>query len=200
VWVARSRDDGTTFDKETAASPAEFGGCGCCGAAAFADSRGLVYVLYRGARAVTHRDAFLLRSNDLAATFEAALLQPWNVGACPMSSFAFAESPAGVLAAWETAGQVQWLRVSPDGARSPIVAAPGAATNRKHPAVAGNASGETILVWNEGTGWNRGGDLGWQVFDAAGRPSGTFQHATGVPVWGLAEVVARPNGSFVILH
>ena len=33
------------------------------------------------------------------------------------------------------------------------------AKGRKHPVVAGNARGETILAWTEGVGWNRGGSV-----------------------------------------
>ncbi|MFX5752306.1 hypothetical protein ABTE32_23080, partial [Acinetobacter baumannii] len=51
------------------------------------------------------------------------------------------------------------------------VAAPGDGKKRKHPAVAANDKGETMLVWTEGTEWNKGGSLLWQVFDAAGKPT-----------------------------
>ena len=78
---------------------------------------------------------------------------------------------------------------------------PGGGGGRKHPAVAGNAEGETILVWAEGTGWKRGGDLAWQVFDRSGRPTDEKGRVEGgVPVWGLATVVARPDGGFTIIR
>jgi hypothetical protein len=65
---------------------------------------------------------------------------------------------------------------------------------------AGNAHGETILVWTEGTGWQKGGSLAWQVFDRSGRPIGSSGRIEGgVPVWGLATVVARPDGGFMII-
>jgi hypothetical protein len=79
------------------------------------------------------------------------------------------------------------------------MAAPGVATNRKHPAIAGNANGETILVWAEDTGWNKGGSLAWQVFDqkrpAGGRPRATARRAS----VGLAAVAAQPDGTFVVV-
>src|SRR5437762_948331 len=46
VWIARSSDDGKTFEHETAASPLSTGACGCCGLGAFVDSRRTLYVLY----------------------------------------------------------------------------------------------------------------------------------------------------------
>ena len=71
---------------------------------------------------------------------------------------------------------------------------------RKHPALAGNARGETILAWTEGTGWNKGGSLAWQVYDKDGKPTAEHGRAAGVPTWSLVAVFARPDGGFTILY
>jgi len=94
-----------------------------------------------------------------------------------MSTFSFSESSRELLATWETDGQVQWLRIdSRTGARSTIVTAPGSTRNRKHPVIAVNPRGETLLAWTEGTAWNRGGELVWQVFDSNSRlTAGAFR-------------------------
>jgi hypothetical protein len=43
--------------------------------------------------------------------------------------------------------------------------------------------------------------LAWQVFDRSGRPIGAEGRIQdGIPVWGLATVVARPDGGFTIIH
>ena len=78
--------------------------------------------------------------------------------------------------------------------------APGRATQRKHPALAVNGRGELLLVWTEGTGWNKGGGLAWQQFDAQGRPTTVKGRQPGIPVWSFATPYARPDGSFVILY
>ena len=58
-----------------------------------------------------------------------------------------------------------------------------------------------ILVWTEGTGWNRGGGLAWQVYDKAGKPTASAGRRPGaIPVWGLPAVIAEPNGDFTIFH
>jgi hypothetical protein len=56
-----------------------------------------------------------------------------------------------------------------------------------------------LMVWTEGTGWQRGGSLAWQVFGRNGKPVGDMRVEPGVPVWSFAAVAAKPNG-FVILY
>jgi secreted PhoX family phosphatase len=114
---------------------------------------------------------------------------------------AFTEARAGTVAAWETKGQVYCARLDPSsGKPSAPLAAPGKARGRKHPVVAANAAGETILVWTEGMGWNRGGSLAWQVFDKAGKPTEKRGTAEGVPTWSLAAVYTRADGGFTIVY
>ncbi len=202
LWVARSSDDGKTFSREAPAWAEPTGACACCSTRAAVDRKGSVFVLYRSATAGVNRDMYLLTSTDRAATFSGRVLDRWVVDACPMSSEALAEGPQGMLAAWETAGQVWFARVSSGAAagRSPIPA-PGAGTHRKHPVLAVNGEGEALLAWTEGTGWNRGGTLAWQLYDAAGRPRGAVGRVDGgIPVWGLPAAAARPDGGFTLLH
>ncbi len=201
VWVARSRDDGQTFARETAASPEGTGACGCCGMRAFCDRAGAVYLLYRSASEGVDRDAYLLTSTDHAASFRADRLQAWKVGTCPMSSFTFAEGGGAVAAAWETNGQVYFARTDPaTGPDRLPVAAPGRGGGRKHPAVAVNDRGETLLAWTEGMGWNRGGAVAWQVYDKDGKPTAAQGRAEGVPVWSLVAAFARPDGGFTVVY
>jgi hypothetical protein len=201
VYVARSADDGRTFARAAAASPASTGSCGCCGVAALADRRGTLYLLYRSATETVHRDTYLLTSRNRGANFTSDRVHEWNVGVCPMSTFALQDTGDSILAAWETDTQVYWLRIDPvTGRRSSIVNAPGSTKNRKHPVIAANTRGETLLAWTEGTAWNKGGSLAWQTFDKTGAPIGAQGRAEGVPVWGLAAVATRPDGSFVIVY
>jgi len=119
-----------------------------------------------------------------------------------MSSEALVEGPNGVIAAWETEGQVKFARVDPQSLKlTNPVAAPGAGKGRKHPVLAVNAAGQTLFAWTEGTAWNRGGALAWQVYDANGTQSGEQGRVeNGIPAWGLAAAAARPDGGFVLLH
>ena len=144
---------------------------------------------------------YLLTSTDHGAKFQGEDISPWKIGSCPMSSASFAQSAGGVLAAWETKGQVYYAHIDPEtGKRSKPVEAPDPARGRKHPVVAGNAKGETILVWTEGMGWNQGGSLAWQIYDKAGKPTADRGKADGVPTWSLVAVFVRPTGDFTVIY
>ena len=201
VWIARSDDDGAAFGEEQIAWREPTGACGCCGLRLLAGPSSTLYMLYRSATAMTHRDIFLLQSSDQGRSFIGSKVQPWEIGACPMTSMSLASSGARILGAWETTGQVYFGATDPKGARIPSpIAAPGEAGTRKHPRLAANPNGDVLFTWTEGTAWARGGSVAWQVFDATGRPMDVKGQATGVPVWSFAAPVARPDGGFVILY
>jgi hypothetical protein len=201
IWVARSTDDGKTFAPEKPAFDKPTGACGCCGMGAYADLNNNVYALYRSATDVVHRDIYLLHSSDRGATFHGSDISQWNIGACTMSMEHLAESPAGVLAAWEAMGNVFYGVLNPStGRMSTPIAAPGEANGRKYPSVAGNSRGETLLAWAEGMKWAKGGSIAWQIFDRDGQPEGATGHADGVPAWSLVAAFARPDGGFTIVY
>jgi hypothetical protein len=199
VWVAVSTDEGKTFAAEQPAVDEPTGACGCCGLHAFADRKGTVYTLYRGAVTEGQRDMYLLTS--AGPRFTAENLHPWPIKSCPMSSEAFAHAPKGVVAAWDTRGQVYFTRIDQaTGKHSAPIAAPGAGHGRKHPALAVNSRGEVLLAWTEGMGWERGGALAWQVFAADGTPTAQHGRADGVPTWSLVAAFVRPDGRFAIVY
>jgi hypothetical protein len=199
VWLARSTDDGRTFDRETLVSPPGTGACGCCGMGALVDDICNLYLLYRSARAIVHRDMYLLFSRDKGKTFEATNLHPWQIGACPMSTVSLAQAGERVLLSWETEKQIYF---APVDMRTKVVGnpmpAPGEGTNRKHPAIAGNKLEQVLLAWTEGTGWKKGGSLAWQAFNDAGHPLSTNEVSASVPAWDLATVVPFKNDFLVI--
>jgi hypothetical protein len=118
-----------------------------------------------------------------------------------MSTMALVQGPDGVFAAWETDGQIYFAgsKAGTTDFTEPQ-AAPGDGRGRKHPALAINARGEMLLAWTEGTGWQKGGALAWQVFDKNGKPTGAVGRVEGgVPVWGLPTAVAT-GGGFTVIH
>jgi len=200
VYLARSTDNGATFEREKKISVQPTGTCGCCQLRALVNSKGALTILYRAAGQNVNRDSTLLVSIDKGSTFQSAIGQPWKIEACPMSSFALAETEGAVRAAWETDEQIYTSTIQPATVKSSApLAAPGTGDNRKHPVVALNARGEMLLAWTEGTGWNRGGSLAWQIYDAKGQPTQKGSQQS-VPTWGLLSAIALPDGGFLLLH
>jgi hypothetical protein len=203
VYVAESIDDGATFAPERPITR-DGGACGCCGLRAGTDAAGHLFVAYRGAREMIHRETIVLQSNDAGISFQSLPLQDWATGSCPMSLPAIARLGSSTQIAWETEGRI-YLRAFPGPTSSPptttpsetaLVPGPGA----RLPALASNSRGETLLVWTEGTGWNRGGRLGWRLLDRSGTPTDQGGVRDGIPVWSFAAVVARPDNSFLVVY
>jgi hypothetical protein len=202
VWIAASHDDGATFALEKPAWTEPTGACGCCGMRGFADRRGNAYFAYRAATDKINRGMYLLKTADHGASFAGIQLDNWKIASCPMSSEAFAEGANAVYAAWENDDEVYFARIQ--GGNFAVDAprkVTGHGGTRKHPALAVSAKGDLIVVWTEGTGWNRGGDLAWQVYDKTGQPTAERGRRPGaIPVWGLPAAIAEPDGRFTIYH
>jgi hypothetical protein len=199
LWIARSADEGKTFAPEEPVWNEPTGACACCSTKALVDSMGQMTIIYRGARNGS-RDVFVLGSADHGKDFERITFHPWRIPTCPMSTFSLTPMGRGVVAAWETNGRIFFSQINPgtEGFSMPQAVPEGA--NQKHPAVAVNSSGEMVLVWTEGTGWQKGGALVWQVYDKNGNPTQTKRRVEGgIPVWGLPTVVATEKG-FTIFH
>ena len=198
VYMTVSHNGGALFEPPRAVSPAAEGACGCCGLRAVTDDAGAVHVSYRGAGDNIRRGMRLLTTADQGGTFGDQLIQPWEVGACPVATTTLDTGPDGVTVAWETEGQVQFADISRlDTVVSPLGEAE---FRRKNPAVAVNDSGDTLLAWGDGPGWRSGGSLHWQLFDAGGRPRGEEGGAPEpIPASSVATVATRPDGSFVVV-
>jgi hypothetical protein len=200
VFVARSSDDGKTFQPETPALAKPTGACACCGMRAFADSSGAVYILFRAATEGVNRDELLLVSRQPGAEFEIANSHKWKASTCPMSSATLTEAKGGALGAWETAGQVYYATVNPKTLQVSVPICPAGGMGRKHPVAVANERGEILLVWIEGAGWAKGGTVAWQVYGTDGQPTLEAGRADAVPTWSLATAFAKPNGDFVIVY
>ena len=200
VYVAHSSDDGKTFAREAPAWAEPTGACGCCGMRAFADRAGALYMLYRAATESVDRDMVLLVSHDRGRSFQGSRIDRWKLNACPMSSESVAQNGGRVEVAWQTEKQVYFAPVDTAAAKiAPRIAATGEGS-RKFPSLAINAQGETLLAWADGTGWQKGGTLGWQVYDGAGHPEGARGEGPAVPVWSFPAAFAAADGSFTVIY
>lgn len=203
VYLARSTDEGATFDPETPVSSRSTGACGCCGMRAHATDDGNLYLLYRGAQAGINRGMYLISSGDSGRTFRSgASIHRWQTAACPMSSESFASLPDGLLMAWESKDQVYYSRLSTqDDSRSKPIAAPGKKGRRRFPSLAVNARGHVLLAWTVGMAWKRGGRVAWQVFDGDGESlPGADGSRPGVPVWSLVAAFVDGEDRFTVMY
>jgi hypothetical protein len=198
VFVARSNDEGKTFSREARAISEPTGACGCCGLRAFADSGGAVYILYRAASMSGTRDETLLRSRGPRADFEIAYSHQWKLGSCPMSSASLSETATSVLAGAETHGRVFFIRLDRDSGRISAPVSPEA--RAKYPIAVGNAKGEVLLVWAEGTGWGKGGSVVWQIYDRNDEPSSQKGRAEGLAAWSMPAAFVGRDGRFTIVY
>ena len=199
VYMAASRDGGLIFELTRPINAESEGACACCGLATLTDDTGAVYLSYRGAGENVRRGQRLLTSHDAGRTFTDELIQPWDVGACPVATTSLSRGPAGMTVAWETQGQVFFAGVD-DGA-SPVSPPGTADIRRKNPAVAVNHRGETLLAWGDGPGFRTGGALHWRLFDADGHPSAKRGDGTDtLPEGSVPFTLARSDGTFLIIY
>jgi hypothetical protein len=199
VYLAVSRDGGLVFEPPRQVNAAVEGACACCALAASTDGAGTIRVSYRGARENIHRGQRLLTSHDAGVTFTDQLLQPWDVGACPVAVPSLHSSSSGTTVAWETQGQVQFVRV--DRLNEIAIPTGKAALRRKNPTIAVNPRGETLIAWADGSGFRSGGTLHWQLFDSDGQPGETGpDNETVVPENSRPAATTRADGGFVVVY
>jgi hypothetical protein len=198
ILVAASNDDGARFAPERVFAN-DGGACGCCGAAALVDAAGRLQVLYRAAGGGIHRDATWM-TVEARRSLPPVRLQAWELPACPMTTFAIAQTPDTLVAAWMVQQQI-YTSDLPPGTRTPSAPSAMAGTApRNHPAIAVNAAGDRLFAWIEGAMRSHDGSVAWELRDRTGARLASQPSAGPVPPLSLVTAVARPDGSFVIIY
>lgn len=193
VWTRSSTDNGLSFSPPRALNRDEPGVCACCSLRAHLSADDTLNVIYRAATAKEERGMVLLTGKGEHSVLEK--LDDWRIASCPMSSASLLSAGTTLRAAWENDGRIVTRLVS-DPADPPRMVGPSGA---KHPVLAQNSGGETLLVCLVGSGWSAAGTLHWDLLGPNGKVSASGD-GTKLPVWSHAAVYAKPDGSFVILH
>ena len=197
VFLVRSSDDGITFSAPQSIGQPAGGQCGCCSMKAFATRTGAVYVFYRSAGNGIHRDATLVLATNSSLPSR-AIVEPWTINACPMSFFSLSDSGTGVLAAWETMGQVSFATF--EGLRKVVTGSAPGIGRRKYPVAIQGEAGDILLEWVEGAGWGHGGTLQWQMYDQQANAIGSPGSGGAVSTWSLPTAVTTSDGQFVTIY
>jgi hypothetical protein len=193
VYARYSADDGRTFSAPKPLNAEQPGVCACCSLRAHLAADDTLTVLYRGAPSATARGMILITNKAGRSTL--TKLDDWRVAMCPMSSVSLIPATQKLRAAWENDGQiVTGIMSDPTSSAQKI-----GPKNAKHPALAQNTKGQTLIASVIGSGWNKAGSLHWDLLDEQGRVTDSGE-GDKLPVWSYAVAYARPDGGFVILR
>lgn len=193
VYARYSTDDGRTFSAPEPLNAEQPGVCACCSLRAHLAADDTLTVLYRGAPMPTARGMILLTNKAGRSTL--TKLDDWRVAMCPMSSASLLPATQALRAAWENDGQIVTGLMGEPAASAQKVGPQKA----KHPVLAQNAKGQTLIASVIGSGFGKAGTLHWDLLDAQGRVTDSGD-GDQLPVWSYAAAYARPDGSFVTLR
>ena len=193
LFTMVSRDGGETFSASAELNPA-WNPCDCCTTSTAFGADGRAALLYRE-QTDNERDIYVALWNPTRTTAPARTRvsrTPWKITGCPMTYFAITPTPTGYVTAWPTKGRVCFARLDPDGTVLPPgeIMTPGTSGMRMSLLALAATDGVTLVSWKNADG------LGWQLYDAEGRPQGPPGAAVS-PGSGAAGVVL-PGGQFVL--
>ena len=194
LYANISRDGGRTFGA-TAEIDSTCNPCNCCTTSCTYAADGRLAVLYRE-ETDNERDMHLLlweqEKGRTSRTRVSSTL--WKIDACPMSYYAVARRGDGFVAAWPTENRIYLARLDAKGSLlSPA--------EIKTPGISSMRSGIVALSGKDGAvlvAWKKDDRLGWQLYDAQGRPMGPSGSAESRGK-GAAGVVSA-DGEFVLFR
>jgi hypothetical protein len=192
LFAMTSKDEGQTFGAAAEVNPA-WDPCNCCTTSCAYGADGRLALLYRE-ETKNERDMYVVLWDQRAGTKTRARVsgESWKVDTCPMTYFTVAPTATGYTAAWPTKGAVYFARLDKNGAALAPgeIKTTGTAGMRSGVLTLGAADGSTLVAWKDKD------VLGWQLYDAAGKPDGAPASA---PSKGAgAAGVALPDGTFVL--
>ncbi|HEV3025628.1 MAG TPA: hypothetical protein VGX76_24315 [Pirellulales bacterium] len=194
LYANVSHDNGTTFAPQVEIDP-DLNPCNCCTTSCIYGPDGKLAVLYRE-ETDDERDMYLVSwdqvRNEVSRTRVSGT--PWKIDACPMSYYAISRNQDGFLAVWPTQGEIYFAQLDSQGRRLPPaeIKTPGHSGMRTGMVALSAPDGSTLVAWKKDD------QLGWQLYDAKGRPSGPPGSAPS-PGSGVAGVVDS-SGDYVLFR
>ncbi|MCA9211639.1 MAG: hypothetical protein KDB27_01120 [Planctomycetales bacterium] len=187
VFATCSDDGGDSFSE---AKDLQTDPCECCSSRAMF-ANGTLSVLYRD-KAGKDRDIYLASLSDNGQRFEHTKVSqtPWYIDSCPMTGSFISPAADGIVAAWETKGEIYYARMEPSGkltSAGEILAS----DQGRYPVTLTAADGVTVVAWKNSE------KLEWQLFDSQDNPTEQRGSKTGTTVDRPAGVVTS-DGSFVL--
>jgi hypothetical protein len=194
LYANVSHDDGETFAPNAELNP-RYNPCNCCTTSATYGGDGRLAILYREE---THneRDMYLVLWDQGRNEMSRKRISrtPWIIDGCPMTYYTVSHQRGGFVAVWPTKGQVYFARL--DGQGDPLkpeeIITPGRSGMRTGMLALSGPDGSTLVAWKQAD------QIGWQLYDAAGQPSGTPGSVKSQGN-GIAGVVGK-DGRFVLFR
>jgi hypothetical protein len=194
LYANVSHDSGASFGPNVEIDPA-LNPCNCCTTSCSYGTDGRLAILYRE-ETNDDRDMYLVLwdQNDNQVTRTRVGSTSWNVDACPMTYYSISATPYGYLAVWPTRGEIYFARLDKNGKAlsEEEVKTPGSSGMRTGVLALNDAPGNSLVAWKKDS------QLGWQLYDKQGRPSGHAGSAASAGT-GAAGVVGR-DGRFILFR
>lgn len=194
LYANVSRDNGKTFTPTVEINPV-YNPCDCCTTNSTYAADGKLAILYRE-ETNNDRDMYLVLWDQARrkANIKRISTEPWNVNACPMTYYSITRTASGFNAVWPTKGNVYFARLDSQGNVLPPgeIKTPGANGMRTSMVGLSAYDGSTLVAWKKDD------QLGWQLYDSAGKPTGQ-SGSTRSPGSGVAAVAGK-DGRFILFR
>lgn len=168
LYANVSHDGGNTFGPMVEID-SDFTPCSCCTTSAAYGADGRLAVLYRES-ANDDRDMFLILWDQEKKEVSRRQISttPWKIDSCPMTYYTVTATKDGYTAVWPTKDRVYFTRLDRDGEwlAPQEIATPGSSGMRSGVVALSGKDGQMLVAWKKEN------QLGWQLYDKQGKPSG----------------------------
>jgi hypothetical protein len=187
LFANLSNNDGNTFGPtiDTKTDP-----CECCSSRVIFSANDSLVVLYRD-KADGDRDTYVAVLGENEQSFSHALISQttWPIDSSPMTGCFLVSASTGLIAGWETKGEIFFTSLDDPGKRRSDGA--GRVGKGRYPFFLQAADPTKAVAWKAGT------NLHWQLFDRHDKPIGKTETRLNVSSLRPAGFVTT-DGNFIL--